>query len=179
MIEAPTARYEYPWLDMDPGKIVSLLKSLQSAGFRYESGPGVGKINPLSDQALDVPPSARTIDCSGFTRWAIYHALGQPEDFDFPDGSVNQHSWVDAKGFKASDYASGTLEDGAIRIAFLSPEDAVQAGMSPNERHVMLLVNGYTCESHGGHGPDQRAWGSQPWMKFTQIYCLTPPTNER
>src|SRR5215471_4271033 len=45
------------------------------------------------------------VDCSGI----------------FPDGSVVQHDWVRKKGFAADTVASGAQQDGAVRIAFLSP----------------------------------------------------------
>jgi hypothetical protein len=77
---------------------------------------------------------------------------------------------VKAQGFKVSDFGSGHEVDGAIRIAFLSPEAGGGIG------HVMLLNQGETCESHGGHGPDFRLWGSESFMSLCSVYVLTAPT---
>lgn len=155
--------YAWPSLALDPNKIVALTESLMG-----EVVYGLGaKIHPLS--TMD-PGDVGAVDCSGFVRWALFHALGQPEDFDFPDGSVQQHEWVGLKGFKETVFEAGELDDGAVRIAFLDPRDT-----SEHIGHVMLITGGKTCESHGGVGPDRRDWGSVGWMRRCSVYVLTPP----
>jgi len=164
----PSESYPYPSLALDPAKIAALTESLMNAGFAYGLG---AKIEPLSDQAEDVPQSQRKVDCSGFVRWAIYHALGCPTDYDVPDGSYNEHhQWADGVGFKTSDYAAGFLSDNAVRIAFLEPSQSPE-----NIGHVLLLINGATCESHGSHGPDMRHWGALSFMRDMSLYVLSPP----
>ena len=155
--------FEWPTIDMQPEKVVALTRSLMDAGVTYELG---AKASPLSLQAGEFD----SIDCSGFVRWAIYHATGQ--GLEIPDGSANQHEWANREGFKVSNFEAGLAKDGAIRIAFLTPEDGGGIG------HVMLIIDGLTCESHGHHGPDRRQWGSYDFMRLCSVYVLTPPTHE-
>jgi len=107
------------------------------------------------------------VDCSGFVREAVRRStdLGG----SFPDGSVVQHDWVRKKGFAADTVASGAQQDGAVRIAFLSPS-ATTSGIG----HVVLLFNGRTLESHGGVGPDSRPWTGTAWQAKTSVFVLTP-----
>ena len=166
MIEVIPSTAQYPWvqLRMSAAKIVALTESLMTSGVTYGLG---AKISPLSLQA----PQVKEVDCSGFVRWAIFHALAQPADFDMPDGSWDEHHlWVDRLGFKPSTWVDAHDRDNAVRIAFLEPSDSPE-GVG----HVMLVVNGSTCESHGHHGPDMRAWGSQPFMSKCSVYVLTAP----
>jgi hypothetical protein len=130
----------------------------------YELG---AKADPLSLQAGQFD----SIDCSGFVRWAIYHATDH--QLVIPDGSYNQHAWVQEQGFKPSVFEDGFLKDGAIRIAFLNPQDGGGVG------HVMFINYGETCESHGGHGPDFRGWGSEEFMAKCHLYVLVAPSELR
>lgn len=143
-------------LPIQPWKALALTKSLQDAGVSYQLG---AKANPLSAQAGEFD----AIDCSGFVRWLIFHATGQ----EIPDGSVHQHDWAIQHGCKQSTFADAHSDDDLIRIAFLVP-----AGGKPG--HVVLILNGYTMESHGGAGPDRRAWGSCSWMSRMAVYVLSP-----
>lgn len=161
MVQAPTSLYRYPWLDLDPQKIVALTSSLIGAGVTYGLG---SKIVPISLQAPQLQRAK--VDCSGFVDWCCWHA-GATE---VPDGSVSEHDWVKAQGFKPCDLGDVANKDGAVRIAFLSPEDGGGVG------HVMLIVDGRTCESHGGVGVDRRVWLSKPFMQKCSAYVLTPPT---
>lgn len=166
-VTAPTEAFPYPSLAIKAAKIVALTDSLITAGLRYRLG---AKIDPLDLQAPElVANHIGEVDCSGFVRWVIYHATGQPANFDFPDGSVQQHEWIEAKGFKLSTYEDAHNDDGIVRIAFLTPEDGGGVG------HVLLIVNGQTCESHGSHGPDHRVWGSEGWMQKMAVYVLSAP----
>jgi cell wall-associated NlpC family hydrolase len=107
------------------------------------------------------------VDCSGFVREAVRRStdLGS----SFPDGSVVQHDWVQKKGFASDTVASGSQQDGAVRIAFLSPS-ATSSGIG----HVVLLHNGRTLESHGGVGPDSRPWTGTTWQAKTSVFVLMP-----
>jgi hypothetical protein len=108
----------------------------------------------------------KKIDCSGFVREAI--RLATNPSAPFPDGSVVQHDWVRNKGFKRVTIGDGGLHDDHVRIAFLRPQDA-PSGIG----HVVLLSQGKTFESHGGVGPDSRAWTGQGWQEKAFVYVLT------
>lgn len=144
-------------------KIPALVKDCQLHGVGYSLG---AKAQPLALQAA----SLMALDCSGFVRWAIYHAsLMLPDTdiayaFKLPDGSVQQHEWCDAQKLERSPVGEGSLSDGVLRIAFLTPQDGGGIG------HVMLIQDGFTLESHGGVGPDRRKWLSVPFMAKCQVY---------
>lgn len=108
----------------------------------------------------------QAIDCSGFVREAIRRStnLGNA----FPDGSVVQHDWVKAHDFTKVNRTAGAAQDGVVRIAFLDPRDS-----SVGIGHVVLLHNGKTLESHGGVGPDARAWTAQGWQAKAHVYQLS------
>lgn len=107
------------------------------------------------------------VDCSGFVR-SVIRRTTNPK-VAFPDGSVVQHDWVKVQDFPVHSVADGKRTDGAVRIAFLSPND-VSSGIG----HVALLHNGYTLESHGGTGPDRRPWTGMGWQAKTKVYLLDP-----
>ena len=163
-VTAPTDAFPYPTLAIDGQKIADLTKSLEDAQISYGLG---SKIEPLSLQGPDLLGAGiSSVDCSGFVRWAIFHALGQPEDFNFQDGSAQQHEQVQAVGFKPSTYDDALVTDGHVRIGFLTPEDGGGVG------HVVLIWDGNTYESHGGKGPDSRIWGSCGWMAKMFVFVL-------
>jgi hypothetical protein len=105
------------------------------------------------------------VDCSGFIREAIRLATSPP--VPFPDGSVVQHDWIRARGFKLSTIAEGKNDDGVVRIAFLRPQDSAQ-----RIGHVVLISGGMTIESHGGVGPDSRVWNGASWQAKAFVYVL-------
>jgi hypothetical protein len=107
----------------------------------------------------------KQVDCSGFVREAIRLSTSPPARF--PDGSVIQHDWIRAHGFETSTIAAGMEHDGAVRIAFLAPQDSpLRIG------HVVLISGGMTLESHGGVGPDSREWNGRNWQAKTFVYVL-------
>jgi hypothetical protein len=163
-----TEDFPFPTMPVTADKIVALTESLIAVNLSYGLG---AKIEPLSLQASElVANGIGAVDCSGFTRWALFHALGQPADFGYPDGSVQQHEWIAAQGFKVSSVADGGDNDGVVRVFFLTPE-ASGEGVG----HTGLIVDGSTCESHGHHGPDRRDWGSEGWMAKCEVYVLALP----
>lgn len=152
-----------------PDKLKGLLAELH--GWHYLLG---AKISPLSQQSPTVTGTAENgskgffVDCSGFVLWALYHLTGgtfsrDPEDVN----SADLHAIIAGVGFVPVPPAAGHIEDGALRIWFLTPEQGNGIG------HVLLTCEGMTYESHGSKGPDSRAWGSQPWMGTMQGYELT------
>jgi hypothetical protein len=143
---------------MDPRDVVELTELLMMNGVKYGFGK---KIRPLS-KALGI----KEVDCSGFTRWAVFGASG----VTIPNGSVQQHEWAKKEGFKVSTVESGNLNDNAIRIAFLDPSKSLS-----KIGHVVLIINGKTCESHGSKGPNMRVWKDLPWAHLCDVYVLTPP----
>ena len=159
-VSAPSASYPWPHVSLDVPKMITLEQSCRSAGIRY----GLGSKAP----SLSAKPGSFTrIDCSGFVRWVVYQAAG----VTMPDGSVNQRDWIENNGFKRSDVDSGALLDGAVRIAFLSPQDGGGIG------HVVLIHGGQTCESHGGVGPDRRPWTGAGWQRHAHVFVLCPPAS--
>ncbi len=114
------------------------------------------------------------VDCSGFVREAIWRAT--TPHLNFPDGSVVQHEWIRAQGFTRSSPDAALLRDGAVRIAFLRPQDAPRRpGQRTGVGHVALVHNSRTIESHGGGvGPDSRPWNKTGWQAKTFVYFLTP-----
>ena len=145
---------------------VSILETLtdhMAGRVRYHMG---AKAPSLDCDSADI----HQIDCSGFVRYAV--AKSTDQRVIMPDGSVAQHEWCDEQGLKVSDFESGKLQDGAVRLAFLPPTSS----LGPGERHVMLLHMGHTLESHGRtDGVSRREWGSEPWMQECAVYVCDPP----
>jgi lysozyme family protein len=111
----------------------------------------------------------KKVDCSGFVREAIWRATAP--HLNFRDGSVVQHEWIRAQGFTRSTPDAALLRDGAVRIAFLRPQDS-----SSGIGHVALVHNAQTLESHGSFGPNSRAWTKTGWQAKAVTYFLTAPT---
>jgi len=156
----PTKSFPWPTLKLaDPNKPKAYQEALTAQGVKYGLG---AKVPHLGCDLSEI----HELDCSGFVRDALFRTLGRPEDFSFPDGSVQQHEWVIEKGFKESTVEDAKNHDGHLRIAFLTPEDGISVG------HVALLTGGHTYESHGGKGPDSRVWGSHGWMSKCSVYVL-------
>lgn len=108
------------------------------------------------------------VDCSGFVREAI--RLATTPRLPFPDGSVVQHEFVRKQKYRKSSVEAAFKTDGAVRIAFLRPQD-VKSGIG----HVVLIHNAMTLESHGGTGPNSRPWNGQGWQAKAFVYRLTDP----
>ena len=106
------------------------------------------------------------VDCSGFIREAIREATSPMTRF--PDGSVVQHDWILSKGFRKSTIAAAKAQDHKVRIAFLRQEDS-----HDHIGHVVLIYNASTLESHGGVGPDARAWTGAGWQADAHVYELS------
>lgn len=151
-----------PTLDIDWAKVVAFLRACET------SSPRVGyKLGAKISSDAAKPGSDFThVDCSGFVRAAVRRST-DPKATNFPDGSVVQHDWVKAKGFAASTVTDGSLSDGLIRIAFLSPNDSAN-----KIGHVVLVRDGKTIESHGGKGPDSRQFDGSGWQSKAKLYVL-------
>lgn len=151
-----------PTLEIDWSKVVAFLRACET------SSPRVGyKLGAKISSDAAKPGSDFThVDCSGFVRAAVRRST-DPKATNFPDGSVVQHDWVKASGFAASTIADGSLSDGVVRIAFLSPNDSAN-----NIGHVALVRDGKTIESHGGKGPDSRIFDGSGWQSKAKLYVL-------
>ena len=152
----------FPTVPLDLDKLLRVAKNLE--GVKYGLGWKASPIDVNSGVFMGRSPlglKGRKIDCSGFVRYLMNKAI---DGFLVPDGSVNQHDWVRASGFKPS--ADMDAMDGALRIAFIPPRPI---------GHVVLILNGWTFESHGGLGVDRRKWGSCKWMSRATGYVLTAP----
>jgi hypothetical protein len=109
----------------------------------------------------------RAVDCSGFIRELIWRSTTPHQGF--PDGSVVQHDFVRDHGFEQTTREAALRQDGVIRIAFLRPQDSPQ-----RIGHVVLIHNARTLESHGGVGPDSRAWTNTGWQAKAFVYVVKP-----
>ncbi|WP_208827111.1 chitosanase [Bradyrhizobium neotropicale] len=152
-----------PTLKLDMGRVRAFLKACVTSSPRVTYG--LGKKVPFLGA---VPGRDFTkVDCSGFVREALRLATTPP--VAFPDGSVNQHDWVRNHGFAKSTVSAALQSDGLVRIAFLRQQD------SPSHiGHVVLIAGARTIESHGGIGPDSRAWTGAGWQARTFVYVLAP-----
>jgi len=109
----------------------------------------------------------RAVDCSGFIRELIWRSTTPHQGF--PDGSVVQHDFVRDHGFEQTTREAALRQDGVVRIAFLRPQDSPQ-----RIGHVVLIHNVRTLESHGGVGPDSRAWTNTGWQAKAFVYVVKP-----
>lgn len=133
-------------------KLEAIFMEMDTAGVQY----GLGAKAPY----LDIEPSKiKQIDCSGFTRYAIYKA--SDGKLTMPDGSQNQRVWCENKLKPANSYTD-VLKAGqrSLYVAFIKPwTNGCQA-----VGHVWFVTrldgddNPDTMESHGGVGVDSRRW---------------------
>jgi lysozyme family protein len=162
---AESGAFPFPTLPLDFSKAAAFLQACMNSTPRVTYGLGAKVPFFGAVPGRDF----RRVDCSGFVREAIRRATTPRAAF--PDGSVVQHDWVKQRNFKKSTPQSALLQDGAVRIAFLRPQD-VSSGIG----HVVLVHNGRTLESHGGRGPNARPWTNTGWQAKSFVYVLTPPT---
>lgn len=160
--------YFWPWIDLDATQLRELWRTLMEQGVKYGYG---FKASPISVRPSEFSAvgsdgkRAKRIDCSGMVRYAFHL-----QSIDVPDGSVNQHDWAKAKGFKKCKLADVGSLDGRIRLGFLSPQKS-KSGIG----HVFFVLDGRLFESHGSTGPDnRRAWGSESWHSICDVYVVNP-----
>ena len=133
-------------------KLEEVFSEMDIAGVKY----GLGAKAPF----LDIEPSKiKKIDCSGFTRYAIYKASSGK--LTIPDGSQAQREWCEKKLKKVdkySDVTSGGKK--SLYVAFIKPWTNGCQGVG----HVWFVTkldgdeNPDTMESHGGVGVNSRRW---------------------
>ena len=148
--------YFWPVIDVDRERLLEAHRRCVQARVTYGLGAKAPSLNASPGTGF------RRIDCSGYVRWLIWQAGHKV----IVDGSVQQHDFVRASGFKASTVDAGSNDDDVIRIAFLSPL------MGGGVGHVALIYRGLTVESHGGQGPNRRRWSELGWAKRSNVYVL-------
>ena len=138
----PSPGFPWPLAPVNGARLGQYLDRCVSRGIGYGLG---AKASDL----MAYPPDYERIDCSGWVRAAVAFATGGKTIL--PDGSINQHDWVDRSGLKVSARAALLLPDGLLRICFIVPTLEHSIG------HVFLCRNLRTLESWGGHGPGSRS----------------------
>lgn len=106
------------------------------------------------------------IDCSGFSRWALYRATSGK--LLIPDGSQMQLAWAEWAGLHRlssySDIGNYTLGDPSrLFIGFLRVEAGVRS-----VGHVWLVRQGRTMEAHG---PEGAPLTGRPWNTPVLLDC--------
>lgn len=174
LTQAPTDVFPFPTIPIEPGKLIALTNSLIGVRLRYSLGCKIDPIDLQDYQLVDNGIGA--VDCSGFVRWAIWHATAGAVIFE--DGSVQQHDQIKRVGFKPSTVDAGSNHDNVVRIAFLAPAYDT-SGVTEEHGHVLLLPgDGLTCESHGHKGPDRRVWNDLPFAHLMDVYVLSMPHSQ-
>lgn len=135
---------------------------LERQGVRYRLG---GKAPSLSCD----PPKIKSIDCSGYVRWALARATGGA--LKIPDGSQMQREWAE-KNLREVKYreAARYMTEKRLFIAFIRPGHNGCGAVG----HVWLLSH-YddgdndtfvgTLESHGGVGINSRPWWQRTLLR--------------
>lgn len=161
---------DFPTLDIDIGKLHDALAVCEHNGVTYRLGAKAPQHQGFP--VFDYPPAFDQIDCSGFARWAMYHATaGQVL---MPDGSMCQDDWAQAHGFKhhaiaaGQDYTVG-LDRDVLYLCFCRT-----GSRGEGIGHVWYVVDGkWTLESHGGVGPSARSPQTSVLVRIcTDAYAL-------
>lgn len=125
-----------------------------------------GKASPLSKPASSI----KSIDCSGYVRYMLYHAA---DGIVIPDGSWNQRDYIERNGLTQVDYRAAAKErDDTLYIAFATPHTNGVGKVG----HVWFVLNGKTYESYSSKGVGSLA-ATQSWrashVHKTFIYPTT------
>lgn len=144
-------------IDLD--KLDAIFTEMDRDGCAYRLG--------AKAKRLDMDPGLiAAIDCSGFSRLAIYQASG---GWDIGEGSQNQLAYFEklaAQGIvhKLSKYADvqyAAQDEGRLFICFIK----VNTNGCGKVGHVWLVQAGDTMESRGGVGVDSRPWNTRVLKK--------------
>lgn len=142
-------------LQLEKNVLLSLTDDLMDGHVSYKFGA-----KPLLTKD---PADVKEADCSGFVRYLLYHA--SDKRIKIPAGSWHQEEWCKNSGLESVAYSTAALNDGCLRIAFLPKKNG-------NPRHVWLILNGQTIESHGRTtGPNRRPW-DLPKLKDNAHACF-------
>ncbi len=146
---------------MIPKIDLSVIEKLHAQCERRGVGYGLGA---KADHLSDGPDKFSHIDCSGYIRVLLFHATNGA--LVIPDGSQNQREWAEKNLNQVGRYvdAASYMTGNRLFICFIKPH----ANGCGAVGHVWLLrdadtgigVRAETVESHGGHGPNSRAWNT-------------------
>lgn len=153
----PHQRGGYKTLLVDGNLLCLILSKLINQGVRYDYGSKAWRsIVQTSDIDL--------IDCSGLVNFLLRRTANE---LNCGYSSAEQWQWCEDSGFKKTDYRlHAQLLDRRLRIAF----------MSHPSRHVWLILNGKTLESHTTGGVNRRRWNTPILLAGVEAcYVLTDP----
>lgn len=137
-------------------RLQSLHHVLMHNGVRYKLG---------AKAKFSMPASAiRYIDCSGLIRYLVYHST--QNRLVIPDGSWMQRDWA-LQNLNKVPYLSVRDNPNELYLATLDPKNG-KAG------HIWWVNDGFTMESHGGRGPNERPWNT-PILKAEVDYTFVWP----
>jgi hypothetical protein len=137
-------------------RMQSIHHTLMHNGVKYRLGAKAKFSTPAS--------SIKAIDCSGLVRYLVYHST--KNRLEIPDGSWNQRDWA-LKHLTRVPYISVRDNPNELYLATLDPKNG-KAG------HIWFINDGFTMESHGGRGPNERPWNT-PILRNEVDYCFLWP----
>jgi cell wall-associated NlpC family hydrolase len=152
---------------VDNKRLTEFLKQIMDGHVHYAQHPRV----ELSTR----PEAVHVIDCSGFVRYVLFRvcdiALAQ-------DGSWHLNEWCKSYLQSEAEYKCASQMDGIIRVGYF----AHPKGKPKHDGHIWLILNGWTMESHGGHGrhggPHRRRWNTKVLTHNVEhSYVLGPTGN--
>lgn len=126
------------------------------------------------------PDKIHSIDCSGYSRWALARATAQK--LIIPDGSQNQREWAE-RNLREVKYADAAryMTQSRLFIAFIKPFTNGCGAVG----HVWFLshyndgnnaTTTGTLESHGGAGINSRNWNYRTLIR--EVYnCFELPAD--
>lgn len=129
---------------------------------KYEMGAKVKLNAPVS--------SVKKIDCSGLVRYLVYRATNNK--LTIPDGSWNQREWLMKQSANPDSFIQ---RFDSYDIVQTKPNGLYLCVLNPVGRksgHIWFVNDGFTMESRGGVGPDERVWNVPVLRKEVDfIFC--------
>jgi hypothetical protein len=176
-LRPPSDAFPWPTVALDVTTLTECLRVCRARRVGYRMG---AKVTDWRQPMGEVSGGCMALDCSGFVGWALAVATGGALSRLCDLGSVQQHEWCAAVGFKPSTVDAAKRADGILRIAFLAP--VPPSGRRRGHPGHVALVRGApsnqdaeTLESYGGHGPGARPWTGKGWQAEATVYVLTRP----
>lgn len=135
-------------------QLIAFTHALQLRGVGYQMG---AKFQELTADLSKTPPR---LDCSGFAQEAFYLAA----NLRLPEGSWEIRDYLALSAQKANHlverihrgelYEKACQNRKAVLCCTIDPVQGVHSG------HIWFVVDGWTCESYGGHGVGRRLWNT-------------------
>jgi cell wall-associated NlpC family hydrolase len=133
-------------------QIHAVLMDFIDFGGEYAWG---GKVQPISRRE----PHGVNMDCSGATRWIMYHA--SEGKLNLPDGSTSQRDHCERMGFEKVPYSKAIQDNtGAVFLCFAW-------NLKAKERHVWIVRMRASWESWSGNGSGVRS----PKSLWHRLHC--------